>query len=381
MSASKRSSSKFTAATVPAKSTLKKERQAANSSNSNAESDTGSDTGSDDEEEEEAGRSSMIRKLMTATLRQRQKQKQKLKQRLRLRLRLNLWLWLDQHPAESDNDSEASDDYFIGDLDSGDTSAAAASSGKSSKDKLLSSKDIERAQKTEKKSGVVYMSRVPPFMKPAKVRHLLEKYGQIGRVYLVEEEDKRRKSRVKSGGNRRKQFVEGWIEFKNKKYARAVASMLNNTQMGGKKHGFYHDDLWNLKYLPKFKWRHLSEQLAGEKAAREQRLQSEVSQSRKELDAYVKNVGRAKMLGSMKAKREAKAKSGEEVVPMKDRSRNVWQRDVVVRGNGGMAANGAGGDALDGAPGSKRRKTQGERQDDGAAQKRGSMASVLDRIF
>ncbi|KAI7829196.1 hypothetical protein BX661DRAFT_130816, partial [Kickxella alabastrina] len=164
----------------------------------------------------------------------------------------------------------------------------------------------------EKKSGVVYMSRVPPFMKPAKVRHLLEKYGQIGRVYLVEEEDKRRKSRVKSGGNRRKQFVEGWIEFKNKKYARAVASMLNNTQMGGKKHGFYHDDLWNLKYLPKFKWRHLSEQLAGEKAAREQRLQSEVSQSRKELDAYVKNVGRAKMLGSMKAKREAKAKSGEE---------------------------------------------------------------------
>ncbi|KAI7819122.1 hypothetical protein BX661DRAFT_190706 [Kickxella alabastrina] len=131
--------------------------------------------------------------------------------------------------------------------------------------------------------------------------------------------------------------------------------MLNNTQMGGKKHGFYHDDLWNLKYLP--------------------------NQSRKELDAYVKNVGRAKMLGSMKAKREAKAKSGEEVVPMKDRSRNVWQRDVVVRGNGGMAANGAGGDALDGAPGSKRRKTQGERQDDGAAQKRGSMASVLDRIF
>ncbi|KAJ1887476.1 RNA-binding ATPase activator esf2 [Kickxella alabastrina] len=379
MSASKRSSSKFTAATVPAKSTLKKERQVADSSNSDAESDIGSDTGSDDEEEEEAGRSSMIRKRQQydddSDDSDSEAEAEAESESVAVAVAEN---GSDQHPAESDNDSEASDDYFIGDLDGDDTSAAAASSGKSSKDKLLSSKDIERAQKTEKKSGVVYMSRVPPFMKPAKVRHLLEKYGQIGRVYLVEEEDKRRKSRVKSGGNRRKQFVEGWIEFKNKKYARAVASMLNNTQMGGKKHGFYHDDLWNLKYLPKFKWRHLSEQLAGEKAAREQRLQSEVSQSRKELDAYVKNVGRAKMLGSMKAKREAKAKSGEEVVPMKDRSRNVWQRDVVVRGNGGTAANGA---ALDGAPGSKRRKTQGERQDDGAAQKRGSMASVLDRIF
>ena len=27
--------------------------------------------------------------------------------------------------------------------------------------------------------------------------------------------------------------------------------------VGGKKRSYYHDDLWNIKYLPKFKWTHL----------------------------------------------------------------------------------------------------------------------------
>lgn len=30
-------------------------------------------------------------------------------------------------------------------------------------------------------------SRVPPFMKPNKVRSLLEKYGEVTRLYLAEE--------------------------------------------------------------------------------------------------------------------------------------------------------------------------------------------------
>lgn len=35
--------------------------------------------------------------------------------------------------------------------------------------------------------GVVYLSRVPPFMRPRKVRHLLSQYGTLGRVYLQPE--------------------------------------------------------------------------------------------------------------------------------------------------------------------------------------------------
>lgn len=35
--------------------------------------------------------------------------------------------------------------------------------------------------------GVLYLSRIPPFMRPRKVRHLLSQYGGIGRVYLQPE--------------------------------------------------------------------------------------------------------------------------------------------------------------------------------------------------
>ncbi|KAJ2454205.1 RNA-binding ATPase activator esf2 [Coemansia sp. RSA 2336] len=248
----------------------------------------------------------------------------------------------DDEAAEESGKEESDEDYFVGDMEEPTEKPQ----------KLLSEKDVERAQKAERKSGVVYMSRVPPYMKPIQVRHMLEKYAQIGRIYLVEEDEQRRKQRKKSGGNKRRQYVEGWIEFKNKKYAKAVATMLNNTKMGGKRHSFYHDDLWNLRYLPKFKWRHLVEQLASERAAKEQKLQTEISQSRRELDAYVKSVERAKKMNNIRAKRQAKIDRGEEVKQLDDRSRNVWQRDVA-------------GDSAD----SKRRRVQG------------NMEGVLSKIF
>ena len=35
--------------------------------------------------------------------------------------------------------------------------------------------------------GVVYLSRIPPYMKPAKIRHVFSQYGSVGRVYLQPE--------------------------------------------------------------------------------------------------------------------------------------------------------------------------------------------------
>lgn len=70
-----------------------------------------------------------------------------------------------------------------------------------------------------------------------------------------------RKKRIHSGGNRKKIFVEAWVEFRDKVDAKRVASVLNNSPIGGKKRDRYHDDLWNVKYLSKFKWHHLKEKL------------------------------------------------------------------------------------------------------------------------
>lgn len=42
-------------------------------------------------------------------------------------------------------------------------------------------------QATQNRAGVVYISRIPPGMQPAKVRHLMSGYGEVGRVYLQQE--------------------------------------------------------------------------------------------------------------------------------------------------------------------------------------------------
>lgn len=65
--------------------------------------------------------------------------------------------------------------------------------------------------------------------------------------------------RRKFGGNKKTKYVEGWVEFEDKKLARQLAAALNGTQVGGKKGNFWYDDLWNMLYLPRFKWHHLTE--------------------------------------------------------------------------------------------------------------------------
>jgi ESF2/ABP1 family protein len=50
-----------------------------------------------------------------------------------------------------------------------------------SRDELQTFKD--RAEQT----GVIYISRIPPFMKPIKLRHYFSAYGTVGRIYLQAE--------------------------------------------------------------------------------------------------------------------------------------------------------------------------------------------------
>ena len=64
---------------------------------------------------------------------------------------------------------------------------------------------------------------------------------------------------MKFGGNKKRNFTEGWVEFADRRVAKAVAMALNNVPIGGRKRNYYHDDIWNIKYLPKFRWTHLAE--------------------------------------------------------------------------------------------------------------------------
>jgi ESF2/ABP1 family protein len=172
--------------------------------------------------------------------------------------------------------------------------------------KPLTSEKLAKFQSKLDATGVVYLSRVPPFMKPTKLRSLLSKYGKLGRIYLAPEDAKITARRKKYRHNKRQNYTEGWVEFLDKKVARSTSALLNNTNIGGKKRSYYYDDIWNLKYLPRFKWNHLTEQIAYELKVREQKLKTELSQQKRETKLYVKNVEKAKMIEAMKEKRAAK---------------------------------------------------------------------------
>jgi ESF2/ABP1 family protein len=178
--------------------------------------------------------------------------------------------------------------------------------------KPLTKKNLVATEAAIRKSGVVYLSRIPPFMKPAKLRSLLEPYGAINRIFLSPEDPAAHTRRVKAGGNKKRSFTDGWVEFVNKKDAKTVCELLNARPIGGKKGSYYRDDLWNLLYLKGFKWHNLTEQIAAENAERTSRMRAEISKTTKENKEFVRNVERAKMLDGIEAKNAAKKEKNKE---------------------------------------------------------------------
>ncbi len=203
--------------------------------------------------------------------------------------------------------------------------------------KVLSEKALKKARADQAKRGVVYLGSIPPFMKPQKLRQLLTPYGDLDRMYLMPEDPEIRARRKKFKGNTGKNFVEGWVEFRDKKKAKACAAMLNGTQVGGRRRGAHFSDLWNMKYLPKFKWDNLTEEIEYQKALREQRMQLELSVAKKERDFYLQKVEQAKQIEKMRERRAAEAAGDLEKLkhlpeaPPEDREETKEEYEARVR--------------------------------------------------
>ena len=174
----------------------------------------------------------------------------------------------------------------------------------------LSMTQTENFNAKLKKRGVVYLARIPPKMSPSKVKKILQEMDkriEVTRIYLVEEDPTVRKRRRKEyGGNGSKRYVEGWIEFSNKKIAKHVALSLNNTPISNEKRNAHYGDLWNLKYLHKFEWSHLTEKVAYERRVKEQKLRLETMQARKETAAYKQLVEKGHKLDKIEERLQRK---------------------------------------------------------------------------
>lgn len=149
--------------------------------------------------------------------------------------------------------------------------------------------------KTKKfKYGVIYLSYVPDGLNVARLREIMSHFGEVGRIYLEPEE-----SNITS---KRKKYIEGWVEFKKKRVAKLVAKTLNGVPLQyGKKHSRLAGQIWSLKYLHRFKWAHLTEQLAHDKAVKDQKRRFEFAQTKKQVDFYQKMTERSKFLKRRRA--------------------------------------------------------------------------------
>ena len=158
---------------------------------------------------------------------------------------------------------------------------------------------------------------------------------------------KRAYLRKKYTATKKPHFTEGWVEFRDKRVARSVAGMLNATPIGGKKGSRWRDDVWTMKYLPKFKWHMLTEQIgeffpdfaleclysrshppAHEAAVHDAKLRIELSQSRKEQREYLKNVELARVLDKRTEKKRLK---GEEMPGPKRKSAEMAEEPEPKR--------------------------------------------------
>uniref|UniRef100_A0A5S6QA07 Activator of basal transcription 1 n=1 Tax=Trichuris muris TaxID=70415 RepID=A0A5S6QA07_TRIMR len=137
--------------------------------------------------------------------------------------------------------------------------------------------------KKEKKvePGIVYLSTIPYCLTVQRVRELFSDYGEIGRIYFQRED---------------------------KSVAKRVALSLNNTQVGGRKRSKAFESLWNIKYLHRFKWHHLTEQLVYEKSKHKQRMRMEISQAKREAQFFTQQIEKGEAI--RKLEKEVLQKDG-----------------------------------------------------------------------
>ncbi|XVF14000.1 hypothetical protein REPUB_Repub09cG0018900 [Reevesia pubescens] len=190
----------------------------------------------------------------------------------------------------------------------------------SKKKKKKKEKLLKEAAEADNR-GVCYLSRVPPHMDHVKLRQLLSQYGEILRIYLApsSHQPQVKGKRPRPSKVQEQEFSEGWVEFARKGIAKRVANMLNGEQIGGRKRSSFYYDLWNIKYLSKFKWDDLTEEIAYKSAIREQKLALEISAAKRERDFYLSKVDRSRALSSieerMKKKQKVQQQSGTDSEP------------------------------------------------------------------
>jgi ESF2/ABP1 family protein len=183
----------------------------------------------------------------------------------------------------------------------------------------ISKENIEDYREKVRKSGVVYISYIPEGMTVKFLREKLENYG-LTRIYLAPK-NKELLGETKKKSNKKQIFKEGWGEFSNKLMAKLAEFELNGKPFGGKRNLLFREELWTVKYLHKFKWHHLIEKMNYNKKLREQRLNAEIAQAKRETNFIEKKFEQSSIFNK-KRKRENEKSEIKEQIPSENIEEN-----------------------------------------------------------
>jgi len=231
------------------------------------------------------------------------------------------------HGSEDENDGNRRELVATEARESPTTASKSVRKSLNGRDK---GKSTKRSKDKETPPGVVYLSSLPPYLKPSALRNLLSQraFAPITRLFLSPAS----KHKSSSKKNSRQLYTEGWIEFASKKTARRCAETLNAQVIGGKKGGFYHDDVWNMKYLRGMRWEELMAGVREEKREMEGRRDEERRNITRETKRFVEGVEEGRRIQGIKRKKESKAPPLDDDVPGPSDVKRTW-RQFDVKGN------------------------------------------------
>ncbi|OOQ88430.1 Pre-rRNA-processing protein esf2 [Penicillium brasilianum] len=207
--------------------------------------------------------------------------------------------------GEEEQEEEDQEEHEVEDEDGG-AYLESTSEDKPKSAKTLSKNSIKKPKKD--KTGVVYLSSLPPYLKPFALKNIMEKrgFGPIKKVFFAPLVPSNSSKPQRS--NKRKIYSEGWIEFESKKTARLAAESMNARTLGGPKGMYYRDDVINMRYLSGFKWADLMETVQRERSERESKQRMADIRARKEEKVFLAGVEAGRRLDGIAQKNEEKRK-------------------------------------------------------------------------
>lgn len=114
------------------------------------------------------------------------------------------------------------------------------------------------------------------------------------------------------GGNKKRSFIDGWVEFSRRKDARVCAEAINAQTIGGR--GWYGDDLWNVRYLKGFAWEDLMAGVRREEREREEKVRVGLGREGRERAEFLRGVERGKIEERRRERMKTRGKSGEDEI-------------------------------------------------------------------